>query len=128
MSFIVTPPSASAAMRGLGGEVDGVLVGVLAELGHVDPEDPDVVSSCRSSSVCRLRFRSCRLEAEADGLGAVVVGAERVRRQADLHAERTCSGSGSTLIDVAAHARAVAVDDRRHERHRDARRGERRRS
>ena len=44
MSFIVTPPSASAAERGLGGEVDGVLVGVLAELGHVDPEDPDVVA------------------------------------------------------------------------------------
>ena len=44
MSFIVTPPSASAPMRRLGREVDGVLVGVLAELGHVDPEDPDVVT------------------------------------------------------------------------------------
>ena len=47
MSFIVTPPSASAAMRGLGGEVDGVLVGVLAELGHRDAEDPDVVAGHR---------------------------------------------------------------------------------
>jgi hypothetical protein len=28
----------------LGPEVDGVLVGVLAELGHVDAEDPDVVA------------------------------------------------------------------------------------
>ncbi len=33
---------AERAERGLGGEVDGVLVGVLAELRHVDPEDPDV--------------------------------------------------------------------------------------
>ena len=28
----------------LGGEVDDVLVRILAELGHVDPEDPDVVT------------------------------------------------------------------------------------
>jgi hypothetical protein len=27
----------------LGGQVDHVGLGVLAELGHVDPEDPDVV-------------------------------------------------------------------------------------
>ena len=33
----------------LGGEVDGVLVGVLAELGHVDPEDPDVVAAIGSA-------------------------------------------------------------------------------
>ena len=74
MSFMVTPPSASAAMRGLGGEVDGVLVGVLAELGHVDPEDPDVVAHAMSL-LCVLS--ADRLEAEADGLGAVVVGADR---------------------------------------------------
>ncbi len=30
--------------RRLCGEVDGVAVGVLAELGHVDAEDPDVVA------------------------------------------------------------------------------------
>src|SRR5690606_5309078 len=30
--------------RRLSGKVDGVLVRVLAELGHVDPEDPDVVA------------------------------------------------------------------------------------
>ena len=36
----------------------------------------------------------------------------------------TCSGSGSTLIEVAAHARAVAVDHAGHERHRHAGRGE----
>ena len=34
MSFIVTPPSASAASAASDGEVDGVLVGMLAELGH----------------------------------------------------------------------------------------------
>ena len=29
---------------GLGGEVDRILVDVLAELGHVDPEDPDALT------------------------------------------------------------------------------------
>ena len=37
------------AHRRLGREVDGVLVGVLAELRHVDPEDPDVVT-CHGQS------------------------------------------------------------------------------
>ena len=32
------------AGRGLGGKVNGVPVGVLAEFGHPDPEDPDVVT------------------------------------------------------------------------------------
>ena len=61
---------------------------------------------------------SDRFEAEADGLGAVVVGAERVRGQRDLHAERDVLGVGLDVDDVAAHARAVAVDDAGHERHR----------
>src|SRR6185295_15354606 len=34
----------------LGGQVDGVAVEVLAELGHVDPEDPDVVSHQATST------------------------------------------------------------------------------
>ena len=52
------------AERRLGREVDHVEVGVLAELGHVDPKDPE----------CHLKktwSTSQRLEAEADGLGAV---------------------------------------------------------
>ena len=36
-------------------EVDGVPVGVLAELGHVDPEDPDVVAH----GVCSFCGLSC---------------------------------------------------------------------
>ena len=36
---------------GLGRQIDGVLVGVLPELGHVDPEDPNVLCSLLASSV-----------------------------------------------------------------------------
>ena len=71
-----------AAEGRLGGEVDRVLVGVLPELGHVIPR-------IQTPSVSRhrvlLRFAE-RFEAEADGLGALAVGAEQVRGQPDLHA------------------------------------------
>ena len=117
MSFIVTPPSVERGLRGLGGEVDGVLVGVLPELRHVDAEDPDVVAG--------HGYASRGLEAEADGLGAVIIRAHRVGRQAHLHPERHVLGIGRRVDHVAAHAGAPAVDDRRHERHRDARRGQR---
>ena len=43
MSFIVTPPSDQRALHGLGRQVDDVLVRVLAELGHVNAEDPQVL-------------------------------------------------------------------------------------
>jgi hypothetical protein len=59
---------------GLGGEVDRVEVGVLAELGHVDSENPDVVTghvAVPPSLCCSSGPHSPgRLEAEADRLGA----------------------------------------------------------
>jgi hypothetical protein len=70
-----------------------------------------------------------RLEAVVDGLGAGGVGADRVRGEADLHAERDVLGVGLGVDDVAPHAGAVAVDDGRnvggHARHegRDDREG-----
>ena len=92
-------------------EVDGVEVRVLPELGHVDPEDPDLVahsflsrphgqsvvgfvrsaSSASSLALASAAVVGCVLlrlwlgswwvgsggfEGEADGFGAVVVGAE----------------------------------------------------
>ena len=78
----------------LGGEVDGVLVGVLAELGHVDPEDPDVVAGHRvpAPSVRPARSRSrwprCRRRRCRWGRSASRTFMPSV----------TCSGSGSTLM------------------------------
>ena len=44
MSAMVTPASDSAPVAASRRQVDGVEVGVLAELGHLDPEDPDLVA------------------------------------------------------------------------------------
>ena len=44
MSAMRDPGVGEGAHDRLGPEVDDVVVGVLAELGHVDPEDPDVVA------------------------------------------------------------------------------------
>src|SRR5581483_7793140 len=65
------------------------------------------------------------LEAEADGLGARAVGADGLGRQLHLHPELHVLGVGRDVHEVAAHARPVAVDDRGHERDRDARGRER---
>ena len=51
-------------------------------------------SSCTHRVLLVVSVAAGRFEAEADGLGAVVVGAERVRRQADLHARRHVVGIG----------------------------------
>src|SRR5438105_1399762 len=59
-------------------------------------------------------------EAEADGPGTGAVGAERVRRQPDLHAQRDVLGIGLDVDDVGPHAGALAVDDGGHERDRNA--------
>ena len=65
---------AERAGRGLSRQVDGVEVGMLAELGHPDPQDPDLVAGAhrRYSFVTRFGDGGSfgRLEAEADRLGA----------------------------------------------------------
>ena len=63
----------------------------------------------------------CWFEPEPDGLDAVVVGAERIRRQPHLHPGRDVLGIRLGVDDVGPHRSAVAVDDGSHERHRDAR-------
>ena len=109
-------------MRRLGGEVDDVLVGVLAELGHVIPR---IQMSSVAHGRSPLVGRSGGLEAEADGLGAVVVGADRVRwRAAPSCPACTCSGSGSTLTMLPRTLVPSQSTIAGHERHRDAGRGE----
>src|SRR5829696_2227180 len=58
------------------------------------------------------------LEAVADGLGARFVGADGDGGEPDLHPELDVLGIGRDVHEVAAHARAVAVDDGGHEGHR----------
>ena len=87
------------AQSGFGGQVDGVLVRVLPELGHVDPEDPDVFS-CHARAP--LTCSSVGLEPEPDGLGACLVGTQRIGRQPHLHAQSARGrGRAGTLITLA---------------------------
>ena len=120
MSFMVTPAVGQGAEGGLGGQVDRVLVGVLAELGHVDPEDPDVVACHRQSGLLRAASKpkpTASVPAPSVPIGNVV--------SRTFMPELHVLGVGLDVDDVAPHAGAVAVDDRGHERHRDAGRGER---
>ena len=131
MSAMVTSASASAARAASAAEVDRVDVGALAELRHVDAEDVDVVGGhwvplsfvcvvlvVRSSDgSCRSIASVDRFEAEADGLGAGLVGAQRSRSRAGPSCRcRTCSGSGSTLIRLPRTLVPAAVDHRGDER------------
>ena len=112
------------ALRGFSRQVDGVLVGALPELRHVDPEDPDV----QSLIVVSLLLRRDRFEAEPDRLDTLVVLAQRIRREPDLHPELHVLRIGVDVQQVPPHRGAVTVDDRGDEGRRDARRRVRRRS
>ena len=80
MSFMVDPAVGQGAEHGLRGQVDHVLVGVLAELGHVDPEDPDVIG------VPCLLTPPTGSKPKPMASVPLVVGADRLGGQADLHA------------------------------------------
>ncbi len=74
MSWMVAPASSMRGEGGFAGEVDRVLVGVPAELGHRSPDDPGV--SCHVSLLARATDCAGVLdggEAEGDGLGAFLV-------------------------------------------------------
>ena len=58
------------AGRGLGREVDSVFVGMLAEFGHPDAEDPDVVASAHRATPYICGSSGRWFEAEADRLGS----------------------------------------------------------
>ena len=108
------------ALHGLRRQVDDVLVGVLPELGHVDPQDPQLFrSGCH-----RAQPPSGSKPKPTASVPSSSVPMTSVARRTFMPV-LTCSGSGVTLIRFAPHARALAVDHRRHEGHRDAGSGER---
>src|SRR3954470_6485695 len=117
--FIVTPASFRAAMAASAARSTVSCSGCLPNLVMWIPRIQTL------SATSHAPWDLDRLEAEADGFGAVVVGADGIGRQLDLHPERHVVGVGIGVDDVAAHARAVAVDNGRHERNGDAWRGER---
>src|SRR3712207_1996875 len=111
MSFMETPPSASAPMAASDARSTTSLSACLPNFVIVIPRIHTfsaIVFSSRFGSV-RVGFGSVSgtsggLEAEADRLGAVVVGAHRVGREADLHPEADLLGVRVDVDDVAAHA------------------------
>src|SRR4029453_1764593 len=78
---------------GLGGQVDDGVVRALAELGHVDPEDPDV-SAGHQAAPCRgsnAKF-TASVPAVSSPTGTVV--------SFTFIPSWTCSGSSSTLTTL----------------------------
>src|SRR3954470_18303815 len=117
MSFIVTPPSFSAARAASAPRSTMSLSGYLPNLVMWIPR-------IQTSSAIRCSLGD-RAEAVAHGFGALGINTNRGGRELDLHAEADVLGRRLDVDDVAAHARAVAVDDGRDERHRNAGRGHR---
>src|SRR5205823_1079339 len=115
--FMVTPPSFNAPSAASDARSTMSLSGYLPNFVMWIPRIQTLSAMSRSPLD--------RFEAEADGFDAVVVGADWIRRELDLHAQVHVIGIGVGVDDVAPHARAVAVDDRGHERNRDAGRGQR---
>src|SRR5437016_3060579 len=116
MSFIATPPSASALSAASAAKSTVSRLGCLPNFVMWIPR---IHTSSRAIGLLQ------RLETEADRLGAVVVRTDHIGSQADLHAKLHVLRIGCGVDDVGAHARPTAVDDRRDERDRDARRGHR---
>src|SRR5690606_10866274 len=111
MSRIVTPASARAASAASDARSTASLSGCLPNLVMVIPRI-QMSSAMVGPSVLD------GLEAEADGLGAVVVGADHIGGQPHLHPELHVLGVGFGVDHVAPHAGPVAVDDTGHEGHR----------
>src|SRR5436190_24368162 len=118
MSPIVTPPSRRAPVAASAARSTVSSSGCL-------PNFVMWIPRIQTLSLAMTILLADRFEPEADGLGAVVVGADRERGQPDLHADRDVFGIGGTVDDVGPHARAVAVDDTGDEGRGDAGRRER---
>src|SRR5688572_1623195 len=114
MSFMVTPPSFSAARAASAPRSTMSLSGYLPNFVMWMPR-------MKMSSAIGFSLRD-RPEAESHGLGAFGIGADDVGGELHLHAERDVLVVGLDVEDVASDARPVAVDDGGDERHRDARR------
>src|SRR5215468_7049920 len=110
MSFIVAPESASAPRAASAPRSTTSLSGCLPNLVMWIPR----IQMSSLLLIVVLRFARCSVdgfETEADRLGSVGVGAHRIGGQPQLHAERDVLGIGWAVDHVAAHARAVAIDD-----------------
>src|SRR5690606_32762709 len=116
MSFIVTPPSASAPRAASAARSTVSLSGCLPNLVMWIPR-------IQMSDAMSVPLHGP--EAEPDRLGALAVGADREGGQLDLHAQADVVGRRLDVEDVDPHARAVAVHDGGDEGHGDARRGHR---
>src|SRR4051812_31081271 len=99
MSFIVTPPSASALRVASAARS---MASLSVCLPNLVIEIPRIHTS--SDIACLQGF-----EAEANCLCAFTVARHRERRQPHLHAEVQMIGVGLHVDDVAPHAGAVAV-------------------
>src|ERR1700677_2477062 len=118
MSFMVTPPSASAPWTACEAR------SVVSRSGCFPNLVMWIPRTHTSSDADAIVLTSQGFETEADCLGAVVVGADHVGRQADLHAQRHVFGIGCHVDEIGLHAGAVAVDDSGHVGHGDPRGGE----
>src|SRR4026209_2741070 len=99
MSFRVTPPSARAAMAASAARSTVSRSGCF----------PNFVMLIPRIQMSSLMSGLQGLKAEADGLGAVVVGAHHVGGELHLHPERDVLGVGLGVDHVAADAGAIAV-------------------
>ena len=120
MSFMVTPASASAPERGLGRKVHNVLVGVLAELRHVDARGSRVFSDA-DAIVLDL---TSRFEAEANCLGAFLVRTDQYVASLTFMPVLHVFGVGGQLITFPRTLVPSQSMTAGHEGHRNAGRGE----
>src|SRR5271168_452327 len=105
MSFMVTPPSASAPWTACEAR------SVVSRSGCFPNLVMWIPRTHTSSDADAIVLTSQGFETEADCLGAVVVGADHFGGQADLHAQRHVFGIGCHVDEIGLHAGAVAVDD-----------------
>src|SRR6478609_2848122 len=111
MSRMVMPPSDNAPITASDARSTVSFSGCL-------PNFVMWIPRIQMSSAMSGSFRRC--ETESDRLGAGAVDAHHLGRELHLHADVHVLRVGGGADDVGAHARAVAVDDRRDERHGDA--------
>src|ERR1700735_2263102 len=118
MSFMVTPPSARAPWTACDAR------SVVSRSGCFPNFVMWMPRIHTSSDADAIVLTSQGFETEAHCLGAVVVGADHLGGQADLHAQRHVFGIGRHGDEIGFQPGAVTVDDGGHVGHRDPRCGE----
>src|SRR5436190_19052174 len=94
ISFIVTPPSFSAALTASAARSTTSLSGCLPNFVIVMPRIQMSSVAMSWSPLVSVQGSVQRLEAEVHGLGSFVVRADDLRRQAHLHPEADVLGVG----------------------------------